>query len=563
MTATLLHLREYQREAIDAVYKAWDEGMQRPAVVLATGLGKTIVFSHLISEFIESTGQRAVVLVHRDELADQAIGKLRDVAPDLNIGKVKAESNETDAQVVVASVQTLARTSRLDQLVSSLTPVPGHTRIKNPIGLVIADEVHHYASKTFRGVLEGLGCFRPDGTKLVGFTATMARGDGVGLGGVVDDVVYEKGTMFGISRGFLVPPEGRLIVSEGLDLSRVKKTSGDYAAGDLGRALEDSGAAAAIPGIYAEHAAGRQGIVFTPTVATARSIADAFSASGVPAAMVCGETPRDERLHIFDEYRRGRLQVMTNAMVLTEGFDMPQASCAVIARPTQSQPLYVQMVGRVLRPFPGKTDALILDVVGASANNKLMTLIDLEPGLFPDLKPCDDCERIPCICPCEACGKPKLRLCECPRDTPDLEIKTDGVSGEIDLFAASSQTWLTTARGVMFIPAGAGEVFLWASQTPGTWDVAFAPKSGAWERLHTSLPIGTAMAWAETEADDRSGFNIKKSAAWKKTKPSEGQIVFARQLGVEVTDKMTKGEIGNEISVRMASRKIDRRLPKT
>src|SRR5574339_662476 len=101
MTATLLHLRPYQRECIDAINKAWSDGMQRPAVVLATGLGKTVSFSHLISEFSERTGQRSVVLVHRDELADQAIGKLRDVAPHLNIGKVKAEDNETDADVLV------------------------------------------------------------------------------------------------------------------------------------------------------------------------------------------------------------------------------------------------------------------------------------------------------------------------------------------------------------------------------------------------------------------------------------------------------------------------------
>src|SRR5260221_5379010 len=119
MSKALLSLRPYQREAIDAVAAAWKDGIRRPAVVLPTGMGKTVVFSHLAAEHHANTGTRTVVLVHRDELADQAVSKLRAVAPHLWVGKVKAQENDVSADVVVASVQTLARGKRLADILGA------------------------------------------------------------------------------------------------------------------------------------------------------------------------------------------------------------------------------------------------------------------------------------------------------------------------------------------------------------------------------------------------------------------------------------------------------------
>src|SRR5512139_4204722 len=132
---TELKLRPYQTECIEAIESAWADGMQRPAAVLSTGLGKTVIFSQLISRHIRGTQTRAVVLVHRDELCDQAIRKIRGTDPTLSVGKVKASDNELDSDVVVASVQTLAVRRRMDALLTS-----------GRIGLVVVDEVHHYAS---------------------------------------------------------------------------------------------------------------------------------------------------------------------------------------------------------------------------------------------------------------------------------------------------------------------------------------------------------------------------------------------------------------------------------
>lgn len=547
MNATAIHLRPYQREAINAVTAAWAEGIRRPAIVLATGLGKTVIFSQLASEFIERTGHRVLILVHRDELASQAMDKIRGIAPHLSVGKVKAQDNDVHASVVVASVQTLSRPARLKDLLE-------WQESAGPIGLIITDECHHSVSPSYVKIYDAF----PDAVQL-GVTATLARGDGIGLGSVVDEVVYERSIAWGIKKKFLSPVRGVAVRAPDLDLSRVKKSGGDYQADDLGRALATCGALDAIPKAYAEHASDRSGVVFSPTVETAEYTAEVLREAGITSAVISGTTPRDERARIFEDHRTGRVQVLSNCMVLSEGWDGPHTSCIVMARPTQSNPLYIQCIGRGTRTYPGKTDCLVLDIVGAGATNKLMSLVDLEPGMFPETKPCDVCDRTPCVCPCSGCGGP--RPCAACSERPELEL-VKGTTEEVDLFAGSTQSWLMTRGGVLFIPAGeGGEVLLWQSQTPGLWDVVHAPKAGKWIRLHEALPLGTASAWAESEADDLAGFNVRKTASWRKKRPSEAQLDFAAQLRIDLPKDVRSGELGNLISVALASKRIDRFLP--
>lgn len=545
VTKDLLPLRPYQREAIDAVTTAWAGGTRRPAVVLPTGMGKTVVFSHLLSERHRETSTRSVVLVHRDELADQAVSKLRAVAPHLYVGKVKAEANEVGADVVVASVQTLARGHRFADLVAQR-----HGRI----GTWVTDECHHGVAPTYAGIYAAT-----KGADHVGFTATLARSDGIGLGSVWDDVVYSKSLAYAVKHGYLVRPHGISVAVSGLDLGEVKRSRGDYQTGDLGQALQESDALQRIAAAYLEHAKDRAGVVFTPTVATAHAAAEELRAVGITAAVISGETPRIERLAIYRDFADGRVQVLCNCMVLTEGFDAPHASCAVIARPTQSNPLYVQMVGRVLRPFPGKQDALVLDVVGASEANKLMTLVNLEEGLWPQRKRCEDCGRVPCTCPCPKCGEP--RPCSCSGGGAQ-ELVLKGTGAALDLFASSKSAWLQTRAGVWFVPCGnEGEVFLWPN-AGGGWDVAVAPKRGGWVRTeHTGMPLETAMAWAEAEAEERGAYLASRGARWRKAKPSEAQANYALNLGIQASG-LTRGELSDLIAVDQASRKFDRHVPK-
>ena len=286
--------------------------------------------------------------------------------------------------------------------------------------------------------------------------------------------------------------------------------------------------------------------MFTPTVDTAYAAADALNAAGIRTAPISGESTREERQRAYEQYRRGRVQVLVNCMVLTEGFDMPQAEVAVIARPTQSAPLYTQMVGRVLRPWPGKTEALVLDLVGASSSG-LRTLIDLEPEHVKKIK--DGESLVEAVLREEEEGDQRV-----PAGSLAFELKVR----EVDSFGASHVAWTRTHKGVWFIDCGQARVVLWPSQEPGLWDVVVAPQQARWERTrHTGLTIEMALAWGEAVAEDHTqGFSVAKSASWRKGRPSESQIAMAERLGI-ATEGLTKGQLSDGISRALGSKAID------
>lgn len=547
----MLRPRDYQEEAIQAAFKAWTEGTQRPAVVLPTGAGKTVIFSHLASQFRDwrtaANGdalgpRRVVILVHRDELADQTLAKLSVIAPDLHLGKVKAGDDEIGADVMVCSVQTLARERRAHRLLDAQA-------YAGDIGLVIVDECHHAVADSYRNIMAALGCYDSSSpVKAIGFTATLARGDGRGLGGVWDEVVFTRSILWMISKGHLVDVRARSVDVSTLNLRDVKRSGGDYTAKSLGDALMAADVPRVIKEVIDKQADGRRSIlVFTPTVEVARAVQDQM---GAAAGLVHGGTPREERLLTYKRFAQGDIRVLVNCMVLTEGADFPFADCAVIARPTSNETLFIQMVGRVLRPSPatGKTDALVLLLSGQGGS--IRTLVDLEP----------DVQEI---------GEDESLAEAFEREQEAAETSVPASAGlrfelkhkDLDLFRASpAYQWLRTRGGVQFIPLGGnGEILLWPSaDTAGLWDVCHAPERGRWERLHTGLDLGMAMAWGESEADERSAINTGRAASWRKKKASEAQLRYARGLGFTVQDDMRAGEVGDMISVGVASRKIDR-----
>jgi superfamily II DNA or RNA helicase len=540
-----IKLRDYQREAIDAVFEAWTDGMQRPAIVLPTGAGKTVVFASLIKEFRSARGSelthrgydygdRVIVLAHRDELVDQAMAKIRAVSPDLSVGKVKADDNEIDADVMVCSVQTLASARRLGWLIDEQID-------SGQVGLIITDECHHAAAASYRKVYAAF----PDALQL-GVTATMARGDRRGLGSVWEEIVYQRSILNMISKGHLTDVRTKQIDLKSLDMGGVASSRGDWQAGELGKALMEAEADTAIARAYKEHAGARQGIVFTPTVETAQAAALALHNAGIRSEVIHGETHSLDRRAAYEDYRTGKVQVLVNCVVLTEGFDMPQAEVAVIARPTQSAPLYTQMVGRVLRPWPGKREALVLDLVGASANG-LRTLIDLEPDKVKKVR--DGESLVEALVREEEEANQKV-----PAGSLAFELK----AREVDSFGSSHQAWIRTLKGVWFINCGEERVILWPSEEPGAWDVVVAPRKQKWKRTrHTGLTLEMAMAWGEAVAEDYAAFSTAKSARWRKSKPSEGQVSYATGLGLDITG-MDRGKVSELIDVVVGSREIDR-----
>lgn len=560
VTSEILPLRPYQRAALEAVTGAWETGVRRPVVVLPTGAGKTVIFAHLGAHMHATHGKRSLVIVHTTELVEQAVNKFHDIAPHLRVGVVKAERDEhLDSDIIVATVQTLRSTSRLSRL--------------SNIGVVIVDECHHATAESYQKVLYHFGCLEdlddpwpedaPDEPALaVGFTATLARGDGAALGEVWQKVVYRKDIEDMIRLNHLLPPKGRRIKVPDLDFGKVKRTHGDYQADELGEALTDSLAPSLVASAYEEHARDRSGILFAPTVASAYVFAEALEAAGITSATVHGALPKEERALILKRFKTGDIQVVSNCMVLTEGFDEPRASCVVVARPTTSVSLYVQMVGRVLRPYPGQTDALVLDVVGVTGRHRLASVVDLIGDKTKTLKREVGDDDVVIL---TADGL--LLEGEEPESRPSSPIAfQDGdsyVSVEVDLFRRSHSAWLQTENGVWFLPAGKAFVFLAPAGGAGTWNVGLVGNHDGRhirEFRYRRISLDAAMSWGEEVAREFApAYLLNKKATWRRQneEPGPRQLAMARGLGLEVQPFTTKGEVSDMISRRLASRELD------
>jgi superfamily II DNA or RNA helicase len=530
-----LPLRPYQREAVDAVRAAWERGTNRVAMIMATGGGKTVCFAHMVSE----EPGRTLVLAHRKELVDQAAGKIAAIDPDVVVGVEMATRNAgPECQAVVASVQTLASRRRIEKWP------------RDAFAQVVVDEAHHSVSPTYLGILEYFGCFREGGTRTLGVTATLARGDKVGLGSVWQEVAYERSVLEMVADGYLVNPKG-ISVPIGLDLDDVDVSAGDYAAGQLGDALTEAHFETAVAQAYATHAPGRPGLVFTPTVATAQAAAQALREAGFKAEAVWGAMDPDARDTAIKGLRNGGLDVLCNCAVLTEGTDIPRAEVAVMARPTRSAPLFVQMCGRVLRPYPGKTDALILDLVGTTADNKLCTLLDLAAGEIPDKA---EKER----------PEDGETLTEAVERVTRVKL---GKAVDVDLFGTSKAVWLRTDGGHWFAPAGKGYVALYPDQAGERWALAEFPPgrgnprwSGAVPDLALAMALGEQRALAIDRASARGFSGTSRTASWRSGKqpPSPAQLDLAARMRLDVPDGATKAEVADLITVRRASPRVDR-----
>ena len=351
--------RPYQHEAVAALLAAAARGVHRPLLVLPTGTGKTIIFALLV----QRRGGRALILAHRDELIQQALDKLHLVDPSLPLGVVQATRDDTTAPIVVASVQTLSRRARLARLVPDFRTI-------------VIDEAHHAPAPSYRRILTHCRAWQPDGPLVVGVTATPARGDGQSLQQVFEGIVYQRSLVEMMQAGYLVDLRAIQVLLQA-DFDALRTQRGDFVEADLETLLLAANAPAQVLAAFQAHAADRKALLFTPTVATAYAMADTFCAAGIAAEALDATTPLATRRAILQRLHTGATRVVANCAVLTEGFDEPSVDCIIVARPTQSLPLYQQMLGRGTRTYPGKTDCLLLDVVGVSTQHTLHTAATL------------------------------------------------------------------------------------------------------------------------------------------------------------------------------------------
>lgn len=518
MTSTL-HLRDYQQEAIAALEKGW-ETQQRLGISLPTGVGKTIIMAHLAHRHAQ---QRVLITVHRDELVTQTVDKLRRVDPLMSIGVVKASRNQGGAAVVVASIQTISKPNRLAQI--------------GRFGLIIVDEAHRSMSPSYQSVLTTL-----DAPRVAGFTATWSRSDSKGLGDYWQDIVFTRSIKWAVANGHLVKPIGKRIITD-LDLSKVTKTAGDYSDKSLGTALTESSIRDAIILAYKTHAADRQGALFAPTVASAEYFAEGLTAAGFPTEGLFGKTGTQESADVHRRFREGRTQILATCTRLAEGWDAPWCSVGVIARPTLHKGLFIQMAGRVFRPWPGKHDALILDVAGATDRHDLNAFNDLSTS--PEPRKTEDFDL-----------EDELDL---DREEREEAIKHDAqVVGfdDVDLFAGSPARWQVSAQGIQFVRTQQHLYFLWPN-VDGSWAVGRCPANslfgGQW--LKTDCDAESALLWAGQLAVEEDPSTADKKAKWRTNiRPSVRQVEYANSLGIVVPPGCTRGQISDMIDHNLASR---------
>ena len=373
-----LTLRPYQRDAIANVISARRAGVKRMVVSLPTGAGKTVIFS----ELARLARRPVLVIAHRRELIQQARDKVARALGDASV--VAVEQGQTKAHegahVVVASIRSLSE-ERLARVLAA-----------RQFGLVVYDECHHATAEDNRRVLASLGVFEENWTgTLLGFTATTVRADGVGLNKVFDRIVYRRSIAEMVEEGYLSPLRGYRITTAA-DLVNVSAGAGDFVIDELAEAVDIESRNALVARSIQELARDRRTLAFCVTVNHARHLARALNAVGVPTGIVYGAMKSEQRERTLRDFREGRLSAVTNVGVLTEGFDDPGVSCVAMARPTRSDSLYAQCVGRGTRTSPGKKDCLVLDFVDLSERT-LMTLptlaglprdLDLEGALLDD-----------------------------------------------------------------------------------------------------------------------------------------------------------------------------------
>ena len=323
-------LRDYQKECI-ATIEAQPPGSY--LVQMATGLGKTTTFAH-----IQRHG-RVLLLSHREELVEQPRKYY-----DCSFGIERAGFHSNGEEVVSASVQTMVR--RLNQFKP------------DEFDMLVVDEAHHSASNTYRKILSH---FHP--RLALGFTATPNRSDRVRLDDIFSRIIFQRDLRWGIQNGYLSDIYC-LRVNIGYDLSKVRTRMGDYAPGELEEAME--GTADAIAEAYQKYAKGAT-LIFSVSVRQANEIASRIPGSVV----VTGETK--DRADIIQRFTDGLIPCIVNVMVFTEGTDIPRVGTVIVARPTQSESLYTQMVGRGLRLYPGKEKLTLIDCVGVTGRASLCT----------------------------------------------------------------------------------------------------------------------------------------------------------------------------------------------
>lgn len=559
-------LRAYQQATLDAVMTNYRAGVRRQLISLATGTGKTVIFSNLPQMMQEELPGQLLVLAHREELVNQAADKVRHWNPDLTVGIEMADQYaDPDSDVIISSVATLGRkvSKRRDRF------------NWDSVTKCVCDEAHHSTATTYMNIFEEAG-FLQEGTHklLLGCTATPNRGDGKPLAKVYEKITYTYSMRDAISDGWLVDILG-VRVNSRTNLDKIHIVGGDFAQDELADSVNTEERNQLVVKAWRDNAANRQTVVFTVDIKHAVDLAGMFRAHGVRAEAIWGAD--SDRADKLARHRAGDIQVLTNCGILTEGYDDWNISCILMARPTKSAALFTQMIGRGTRLQDGtgnlleaiakglaltKTDCLMIDVVDVSSRHSLVTLPSL---LGMDAK-------------LDLKGKSALKslklLEQKQREYPHIDFsKLEDINNlnpfieRVSLWEvkfcpevenSSTLSWFSTMDGGFALMLPTRERITITQNIMEKWEVngSIGGQTYKGERDTLEETFRVADNLVMNKASDHLRLLKREGEAWHADPATEGQLKFLRKIfkGKAIPHDISKGAASKLISSYLAGK---------
>lgn len=334
-------LREYQKRIIDDVRNQMIKGLKRILIQSPVGSGKTVLIAYMLDS-VTSKGHQSLFLVHRRELIKQACKTFSDFNIDYGVIAPGWEYNPFK-KVYIASVKTLSK-----RLFSRTNPL-----LLNPT-LVAYDEVHHLPALSWKKVFYHFSeCYH------IGLTATPRRLDGRGLSDFFDSMVHGPKIRWLIQNKFL--SDYKIFAPSSIDLSSVQVKMGDYVKSQVIQIMDKPTITGNAVAEYKKLGENKKAVVFCTSVEHSKNIQNEFQMQGISCAHIDARTKPSDRDSLLLDFEKGKINVLTNVDLFGEGFDLPAIEVVIMLRPTKSLTIYLQQIGRALRPYPGKDHAIVLD----------------------------------------------------------------------------------------------------------------------------------------------------------------------------------------------------------
>lgn len=527
--STPVKLRPYQNDCLQRLDSFYAFNGKRALISVPTGGGKTLIFSSYASK----KRLKTLVLAHREELLEQAVEKYKMIGGQGKTGFVRANGEwSIDSDFTAASIQTLYRArSSNDKRYESL--------LNAGYDFVVIDEAHHTMADTYYKVIKDLA---DTGALVLGVTATPFRSDDRHLLEFYEDLVYFIDIKELVRLGYLVPIKAKTVrLDVDMDGLKIDRKKGDFTISSIASLFNEENINYHIFKEWKENAGDRKTIFFLSSLDHSKALESLFRYHGVSCAHIDGSLPKSKRKYILEEFKAGRIRVLFNMDILTEGYDDPSVECIALVRPTKSLNLYTQIIGRGLRPSwaTGKKDCLLLDFTGVSKRHKPVSLLDVFDIKVPG-------------------QKESFAIGARENERGERELKISFEEEEFDFVGKESLEFFTQINeNTHVISCGLNNIFLIVEKNKyGLFDIEVIEnkKGEAPNTLDTvqNIPEDYAFSVAiEKWMEHRDNFLVDYLKA-KKEKPSDTQMHFLRkfeEVGLyTIPENLSKFDASNLLS---------------